>query len=143
MAMCVIAVAGAAPCQCFTPGGIHTMSPGRISSMAEPQRCTRPTPAVTIRNWPRWWVCHAERAPDANDTEAPVARVDAVVSKSGATRTEPVKFSAGPRADRARAASRDADVPRILGRGLRREQRQGRCGERLHLGLRLGASVRF
>ena len=28
MAMCVIAVAGAAPCQCFSPGAIQTTSPG-------------------------------------------------------------------------------------------------------------------
>src|SRR5438067_1803703 len=30
MAMCVMAVVGAAPCQCFSPGANHTTSPGRI-----------------------------------------------------------------------------------------------------------------
>jgi hypothetical protein len=31
MAVCVIAVVGVAPCQCFSPGGIQITSPGRIS----------------------------------------------------------------------------------------------------------------
>ena len=44
MAMCVIAVVGAAPCQCFSPGGNQTTSPGRISSTGPPSRCTRPQP---------------------------------------------------------------------------------------------------
>jgi AraC-like DNA-binding protein len=47
MAMWVMAVVGAAPCQCFSPGGNQTTSPGRISSIGPPQRCTRPEPAVT------------------------------------------------------------------------------------------------
>ena len=38
MAMCVMPTVGAAPCQCFTPGGIHTTSPGRMSSIGPPQR---------------------------------------------------------------------------------------------------------
>src|SRR5512147_1156997 len=33
IAMCVIAVLGAAPCQCFSPGANHTTSPGQISSI--------------------------------------------------------------------------------------------------------------
>ena len=40
--MWVMAVVGAAPCQCFSPGGIQTTSPGRISSIWPPQRRTRP-----------------------------------------------------------------------------------------------------
>ena len=36
MAMWVIAAVGAAPCQCFSPGEIHTTSPGRISSTGPP-----------------------------------------------------------------------------------------------------------
>ena len=47
MAMWVMAVVGAAPCQCFSPGGIQTTSPGRISSTGPPHRCTRPAPDVT------------------------------------------------------------------------------------------------
>ena len=31
-----IAVVGAAPCQCFSPGENQTTSPGRISSMGRP-----------------------------------------------------------------------------------------------------------
>ncbi len=38
IAMCVMAVVGAAPCQCFSPGGNQTTSPGRISSIGPPQR---------------------------------------------------------------------------------------------------------
>ena len=38
MAMCVIPVVGAAPCQCFSPGGNQITSPGRISSIGPPQR---------------------------------------------------------------------------------------------------------
>src|SRR5271165_6109762 len=47
MAMCVIAQSGVAPCQCFSLGSNQTMSPGRISSIGPPSRCTRPKPAVT------------------------------------------------------------------------------------------------
>src|SRR5438874_2583829 len=71
MAMCVTAVVGAAPCQCFSPGGIQITSPGRISSMGPPQRCARPQPAVTISVWPSGCVCHAVRAPGSNVTLAP------------------------------------------------------------------------
>ncbi len=39
MAMCVIAVVGAAPCQCFSPGGNQTTSPG-------PNFLDRPAPAL-------------------------------------------------------------------------------------------------
>src|SRR6185503_8280785 len=48
MAMCVIAVVGVAPCQCFSPGGNQTTSPGLISSIGPPQRCAHPSPDVTI-----------------------------------------------------------------------------------------------
>ena len=71
MAMCVIAVVGVAPCQCFSPGGNQTTSPGRISSTGPPPRCTRPQPAVTIRVWPSGCVCQAVRAPGSNVTLAP------------------------------------------------------------------------
>ena len=45
MAMCVIAVRGVAPCQCFKPGGIQTTSLGRTSSKEPPSRCTQPAPS--------------------------------------------------------------------------------------------------
>src|SRR5579864_5458745 len=70
MAMCVIAVVGAAPCQCFSPGENETTSPGRISSIGPPQRCARPQPAVTMRVCPSGCVCHAVRAPGSNVTLA-------------------------------------------------------------------------
>ena len=74
MAMCGMAVAGAAPCQCFSPGGNQITSPGRISSIGPPQRCTRPQPAVTIKVCPSGWVCQAVRAPGSNVTIEPVTR---------------------------------------------------------------------
>src|SRR3954468_21851338 len=38
IAICVIGVVGAAPCQCFSLGGNQTTSPGRISSTGPPSR---------------------------------------------------------------------------------------------------------
>src|SRR2546422_1236514 len=99
MAMCVMAVVGAAPCQCFSPGGNQMTSPGRISSTGPPQRCARPQPAVTIRVWPSGWVCHAVRAPGSNVTLAPCARAGSCAWNRGSMRTVPVKYSAGPLPD--------------------------------------------
>src|SRR6478672_5410593 len=96
MAMWVIAVAGDAPCQCFSLGGNQTTSPGRISSIGPPSRWARPQPAVTIRVWPRGCVCQAVRAPGSNVTEAPAARAGSGAVNSGSMRTVPVKYSAGP-----------------------------------------------
>jgi hypothetical protein len=96
MAMCVMAVVAVAPCQCFSPGGNQTMSPGRISLVAPPQRCARPQPAVIIRVWPSEWVCHAVRAPGSNMTLAPTARAGSFARNRGSMRTVPVKYSAGP-----------------------------------------------
>src|SRR5437588_8522714 len=99
MAMWVMAVDGAAPCQCFSSGGNQTTSPGRISSTGPPQRCTRPQPAVTIRIWPRGWVCQAVRAPGSNVTLAPTARAGACAWNRGSMRTLPVKYLVGPLLD--------------------------------------------
>ena len=74
MAMWVMAVVGVAPCQCFSPGGNQTTSPGRISSTGPPSRCAQPQPAVTISVWPSGCVCHAVRAPGSNVTLAPRTR---------------------------------------------------------------------
>ncbi len=97
--MCVMAVVGVAPCQCFSPGEIQMTSPGRICAIAPPHRCTRPQPAVTIRVCPNGWVCHAVRAPDSNVTLAPSARAGSCASNRGSMRTVPVKYSAGPLAE--------------------------------------------
>src|SRR5687767_5235893 len=97
--MWVIAVVGAAPCQCFSPGENQTTSPGRISSIGPPQRWPRPTPDVTISVWPSGWVCHAVRAPGSNVTLTPAARAGTGASNSGSMRTVPVNHSAGPFAD--------------------------------------------
>jgi hypothetical protein len=94
--MCVMAVVGAAPCQCFSPGGNQTISPGRIPSTVPPSRCARPQPAVTIKAWPNGCVCHAVRAPGSNVTVAADARAGGVASNSGSMRTVPVNQSSGP-----------------------------------------------
>src|SRR5437763_1923801 len=99
MAMCVIAVAGAAPCQCFSLGWNQTTSPGRISSIGPPSRCTRPQPAVTINVWPSGCVCHAVRAPGSNVTLAPATRAGSGASNNGSIRTLPVNQSPGPSLD--------------------------------------------
>src|SRR5881275_2809074 len=91
-----MAVVDVAPCQCFSFGGIHTTSPGRIDSTGPPQRCTKPLPAVTIRVWPNGWVCHAVRAPGSNVTLAPTALAGLFAWNKGSTRTAPVKYSADP-----------------------------------------------
>ena len=96
MAICVMAVVGAAPCQCFSPGGNQTTSPGWTSSTGPPSRWTRPQPAVMIRVCPSGWVCHAVRAPGSNVTLAPAARAGACAWNSGSMRTVPVNQSAGP-----------------------------------------------
>src|SRR5436309_7684234 len=96
MAMCVMAVVAAAPCQCFSPGGIQITSPGRISSIGPPHRRARPQPAVTTSVWPSGCVCHAVRAPGSNVTLAPTTRAGSAASNSGSMRTVPVKYSAGP-----------------------------------------------
>src|SRR6267378_2924838 len=99
MAMCVTAVVGTAPCQCFSPGGIQITSPGRISSIGPPKRCARPQPAVTIRVWPSGWVCHAVRAPGSKVTLAPDVRAGAFGWNKGSMRTVPVNQSSGPLTD--------------------------------------------
>lgn len=76
MAICVIAVVGVAPCQCFSPGANQTTSPGWISSIGPSSRCTQPNPAVTINVCPNGCVCQAVRAPGSNVTAAPAARAE-------------------------------------------------------------------
>src|SRR3954470_7947131 len=94
--MCVIALVAVAPCQCFSPGGNQTISPGLISSIGPPSRCTQPQPKVTIRVCPSGCVCHAVREPGSNVTLAPATRAGLGAVNSGSTRTGPVNQSAGP-----------------------------------------------
>src|SRR3954451_18329805 len=97
--MCVIAVPGIAPCQCFSPGGQETTSPGRIAFMGPPELCTQPQPEVTMRVWRSGCVCQLLRAPGSKVTYAPLVRAGAGARKSWSMRTVPVKYSAGPLAD--------------------------------------------
>src|SRR3954467_11595270 len=99
MAMCVIAVVGVAPCQCFSPGGNQTTSPGLISSIGPPSCCTQPQPNVTISVWPSGCVCQAVRAPGSNVTAAPATRAGVGAWNSGSIRTVPLNQSTGPLLD--------------------------------------------
>src|ERR1700677_2376987 len=92
-------VAGPAPCQCFSPGGIQTTSPGRISSIGPPQHCVRPNPAMTIRCCPSGCECHEVLAPGSNVTLAPATRAGAFGCNNGSRRTVPVNQSADPLTD--------------------------------------------
>src|SRR5437763_6657956 len=94
-----MAVVAVAPCQCFSPGGNQTTSPGRICSIGPPQRWARPQPAVTIRVWPSGWVCQAVRAPGSKVTSAIDTRAGSGGLLSGSIRTLPVKYSSDPLPD--------------------------------------------
>src|SRR5579885_795127 len=96
MAICVIPVVAVAPCQCFSPAGNQTTSPGRISSIGPPARCAQPQPAVTIKVCPSGCVCQAVRAPGSKVTLAPDTRAGSGASNNGSMRTLPVNQSAGP-----------------------------------------------
>src|SRR5665213_2785364 len=91
-----MAVVGAAPCQCFSPGANQITSPGRISSIGPPSRCARPHPAVTTSVCPRGCVCQAVRAPGSNVTLAPTTRAGLGAVKRGSILTVPVNQSVGP-----------------------------------------------
>lgn len=91
-----MALSGAAPCQCLTPGGHHTTSPARISCSGPSHCWVRPAPSVTTRRCPAGWVCHADRAPGWNVTYAPEYGAVASAGNSVSTRTSPVKVSGEP-----------------------------------------------
>src|SRR5437899_6945793 len=78
-AMCVIAVFGVAPCQCFTPAGIQITSPFRISSIGPPHGSIQPVPSVTIQIRPNGCVCQALRAPASNIRLPPLLRDERLV----------------------------------------------------------------
>src|SRR4029077_3957550 len=99
MAICVIAVVGVAPCQCFSLGANQTTSPGRISSIGPASGFACPQPAVIPNVWLNGCVCQAVRDPGSNVTLAPRTRAGSGVSNSGSTRTAPVNQSAGPLLD--------------------------------------------
>src|SRR5438876_7361539 len=96
MAICVIAVVGVAPCQCFSLGANQTTSPGRISSVGPYQRCAQPRPDVTINVCPSGCVCQAVRAPGSNVTLAQATRAGSGAWNNGSMRTVPVNQSAVP-----------------------------------------------
>src|ERR1700746_683866 len=90
-------VVGAAPCQCFSFGGIQTTSPALISRTLPPQLCTRPAPETTNSVWPSGCVCQAVRAPGSKRTKPERTRAGAGASMIGSCHTVPVKLSAGAR----------------------------------------------
>src|SRR4051794_711898 len=96
MAMCDMLFAAVAPCQCFTPGGAQTTSPGLISRFAPPSSCTHPVPDMTMSVCPPGWVCQAERAPGSNVTRPPLFGVCSLGPWGGSGVTAPVKFAPAP-----------------------------------------------
>ena len=44
---CVMKCSGVAPCQCHSPDGVWTTSPGRMVTMGSPWDWTRPSPSMT------------------------------------------------------------------------------------------------
>ena len=64
--------AAAAPCQCFTPAGMFTTSPGRSSRAALPSSWYQPRPARQSSTWPpplfAWWMCQLLRQPGSKVT---------------------------------------------------------------------------
>src|SRR5947209_16731657 len=95
--MCTMPVFGPAPCQCFSPGGIHTVSPALISRIGPPFACTRPTPEMTCSVCPSGWVCHAVRAPGSKLTRPARMHAGAGASMIGSCHTTPVNESFGCR----------------------------------------------
>src|SRR3954452_4640843 len=95
MAIWVMALFGEAPCQCFSPGGIQTTSPGRISRIGPPLVCTRPTPEMTYSVWPSGCECQLVRAPGVKETRVETSLAGASVAMMGSCHTVPVKYSFG------------------------------------------------
>lgn len=59
----------AAPCQCLTPAGMFTTSPGWSSCAGSPHAWYHPRPAVTSRIWPPpLWMCQLLRQPGSKVT---------------------------------------------------------------------------
>src|SRR5439155_7161779 len=81
----------------FSPGGIHTVSPGRISRTGPPHACTQPTPETTCSVWPSGCVCQVVRARGSKLTRVARIRAGAGASMIGSCHTVPVNESAGPR----------------------------------------------
>src|SRR4051794_7062086 len=98
MARWVMKWSGVAPCQCHSPGGHHTVSPGRIATTSPPRDWVRPTPLVTCRVWPWTCRCHAARAQGAKCTALTLPR-EAVPGAMTSKCTTPVNHSAGPWTD--------------------------------------------
>ena len=120
IAMCVMAVVGVAPCQCFWPGGHHRTSPVRISTIGSPSHCVQPQPDVMISVCPSGWLCQALRAPGSNVTLAHETRAGAGGALRGSMRTVPVKYSAGPFCE--------GCEPGFLSSTIRPRSHRRRCG---------------
>ena len=96
MAMCVMAVVGVAPCQCFSPGGTNDVAGADFLDGAA--RALRPAAAGgdDQRLAERMRVPGGARAGLEGDAGAAARAPGSGGSKSGSMRTVPVNQSAGP-----------------------------------------------
>ena len=65
-------LSAAAPCQCLTPAGMFTTSPGASARAACPHSWYHPRPPTHKSSWPpplfAWWTCQWLRQPGSNVT---------------------------------------------------------------------------
>src|SRR3954470_8162099 len=95
MARWVMKRSGVAPCQCHSPGGHHTVSPGCRTTTSPPRDWVRPMPSVTCRVCPLACRCQAVRAPGVKRT-ALTLPLDSVPGAMTSKCTTPVNHSDGP-----------------------------------------------
>lgn len=67
-------VSSADPCQCSSPGSIHTVSPVRIGTAGLPRVWSQPAPPVTMRSCPYGWECQIVWEPGAKVTSSTTRR---------------------------------------------------------------------
>lgn len=96
MARCENQLSAAAPCQCFTSGGMLTTSPGCSFRAGFPHSWYQPRPATQTRICPpplaAWWMCQLLRQPGSKVTFA--RKTVFFGSVSGLRKDAPEKYCA-------------------------------------------------
>ena len=94
-----MAVVGAAPCQCFSPGGIHTTSPGRISSIGSSFALHPTATGGDNQRLAEWMSVPRGTGAGLEGDAGPAGAGRAGASNKGSMRTVPVNHSVGPLLD--------------------------------------------